>query len=702
MIRTIALGVTAIFVVLVQSGCSSALDRVADAVLANEVRLDERVPPHTAHAILPSTDTIQILGGSGFGLSCSLPIGAQELAFFRSKAQGPISLQMRQACAFHDYCYRHGNATYGYTQGDCDQIFQEQAFRLCRLILTAESIAECETNARKLVLAVRLGGAGSFKTARAVEVSDVSTFFEFDAYPARARAYRVARVADAPENWVANGIESKAAYVFEIQPSGTQLTIYGWRKDGGRSTVCALFNLPGAFGKMSLAPTLARTTGKAGTYEDWLMWWRGRSLANTEGQFTFLAPGRASLRDWEEFAGGFAPVSNPSCPKSEPLWNVEKKESAPSVASFVSPKFRKEFSEIHRVSDSAPNQLRLMGLTAGSNCATQRNKRDNKTKALMCILDVQLDVVARVFTTATYPIAESDCGPSCGDRYRNFVAPPWVLGGAEPHVIWSRRGTKNGDGYGGQATLRRYMVAPSNGQDAIPLGQMIIPGLKEDHEPIALLDTDVTGPTFLSLQIEPRGKLLQLAFPKAIPEQVPARSTPLPPVPLCPLSLDAEWLQRPAILFRHSGADAFHLILTRVDVLAMDMNKIRVDNLALNADLKVTAVRISAKGTCEVGKIQSFKLSATSQEIEDVKELLKDRDTCRGTEPKGCEVQAIDDAKIMVGKFAARTRGGQLILADVTNDEIPDLVLDWQLDRGPVLIPGVAGNSPRELLRFAF
>ncbi|MDX4008846.1 hypothetical protein QYP00_20055, partial [Pseudomonas aeruginosa] len=149
------------------SGCAGVFDRIADTLLANEVRFDDRETPRTAYAIPASADALQTLGGQGGGLSCSLPPGTQALAFRRGARQAPIALQMRQACAFHDYCYRHGNATYGYSQADCDFMLQQQAFRLCKYINPEHSIDSCETNARKVTLGVRLGGFGSFKRARA-------------------------------------------------------------------------------------------------------------------------------------------------------------------------------------------------------------------------------------------------------------------------------------------------------------------------------------------------------------------------------------------------------------------------------------------------------------------------------------------------------------------------------------------------------
>jgi hypothetical protein len=64
-------------------GCSGVFDKIADTVLANEVRFDDREAPRTAYAIKASADNVQLLGGQGNGLSCSLPPGTQALAFGR-------------------------------------------------------------------------------------------------------------------------------------------------------------------------------------------------------------------------------------------------------------------------------------------------------------------------------------------------------------------------------------------------------------------------------------------------------------------------------------------------------------------------------------------------------------------------------------------------------------------------------------------
>src|SRR3569832_1374289 len=96
---TLAVGL-GIVVMSSVSGCASLFDGIANTLLANEVRQDDREAPHTARALLPGSEEMQLVGGKGEGLSCSLPPGAQALAFDRDpKKQAPIALQMRQACA---------------------------------------------------------------------------------------------------------------------------------------------------------------------------------------------------------------------------------------------------------------------------------------------------------------------------------------------------------------------------------------------------------------------------------------------------------------------------------------------------------------------------------------------------------------------------------------------------------------------------
>lgn len=106
----------------------------ADQILANAIRPSGREMPTTSDAIPYASADIQIVGGMGLGINCSLPPMLEGLAFPTRNEASPIGLRMRQACSYHNYCYRHGAATYGYTQADCDFALQVQAFRLCSFI----------------------------------------------------------------------------------------------------------------------------------------------------------------------------------------------------------------------------------------------------------------------------------------------------------------------------------------------------------------------------------------------------------------------------------------------------------------------------------------------------------------------------------------------------------------------------------------
>ena len=105
---------------------------------------------------------VSTIGGSGEGLNCSLPALVQHrsstAARTRTDKHHLVLQRFRQACVFHDLCYRHGLATYGYNQNDCDRILQNEAFRLCLYIRngTAESQRgqRCQTDS-KLVLGGR-------------------------------------------------------------------------------------------------------------------------------------------------------------------------------------------------------------------------------------------------------------------------------------------------------------------------------------------------------------------------------------------------------------------------------------------------------------------------------------------------------------------------------------------------------------------
>lgn len=182
-------------------GCAHVGGLVSNGLYADlESPNRNEYPPVTS--FFPGSASVQsLLGGKGEGVSCSIP--PVLTAFFQSigSDDSPVGLQFRQACAFHDMCYRHGAATYGYDQKDCDFLLQEHSFRICQQIYRLDQksddpmniIEECQDNARRVLLGVRLGGSGAFQAGPS------STYFEFDPLPRDADDFVISRVVREPQ-----------------------------------------------------------------------------------------------------------------------------------------------------------------------------------------------------------------------------------------------------------------------------------------------------------------------------------------------------------------------------------------------------------------------------------------------------------------------------------------------------------------------
>jgi hypothetical protein len=178
-------------------------DPLIDAIYKNVDDLNDGEMPTTVTSFPSGPDVVGILGGSGEGLNCSLPRGTD--IFFDGSPdltgnRRLVRQQFRQACVAHDLCYRHGLATYGYTQNDCDRILQNQAFRLCKYMRTEKGLNEsksaiserCQQDSKKILAGVSIGGFGSYRAW------DRSTFFEYDSDPVRSNFFSVSRVVDHP------------------------------------------------------------------------------------------------------------------------------------------------------------------------------------------------------------------------------------------------------------------------------------------------------------------------------------------------------------------------------------------------------------------------------------------------------------------------------------------------------------------------
>ncbi len=115
---------------------------LADSLYKNVDDISDGEMPATVASFQSGPEVVSTIGGSGEGLNCSLP--AITNIFFdgsrdANKKRQLVLQRFRQACVFHDLCYRHGLATYRYNQNDCDRILQNAAFRLCQYVRNGEA-----------------------------------------------------------------------------------------------------------------------------------------------------------------------------------------------------------------------------------------------------------------------------------------------------------------------------------------------------------------------------------------------------------------------------------------------------------------------------------------------------------------------------------------------------------------------------------
>lgn len=501
-------------------------DNLSNIILANAIGPEDLELPHVAYPMRQSADHIQTQGGQGQGLNCSLPLGFDWLAFPRANGVSPISLRMRQACVFHDYCYRHGAATYGYTQADCDYMLQEQAFRLCSQIHANASISRCETAARKVTLGVRLGGAGSFKRADANASLIGSTYFEFDPYPLRSPVYQSVRVADTPADWRRDGASAKAYFLFSIKQSGMEVRIVA-TGDQGRQ-FCQVIDLSNSQDIVAVPPLVVRS---AADQSDWLVWWRRTGLNSTEGTFAGIRPATATLEDWITAFGAVRVVESADCvarlPREMPPAFAVRKSAVP-VSMFVdfTPKYERVGWEDNNVEQyvekdtlvsefipqfpgGAPSRTKLplvlYGLTTHG-CADGEDRGS-------CLAEIEIDPSSNAHMARYEPYVSHDArcigrthrlfdaaakvrGKEVCDRYRNYNHAPMIAArDGRPELVWVRRGNSAGDDYSTTATLRRAARRdssdPARGDEVSGLDNFEsyrLDDYSEELEPSALVD----------------------------------------------------------------------------------------------------------------------------------------------------------------------------------------------------------------------
>ncbi len=576
-VKFVAYGITTIFAVIGIVTCVALaaiyyrMDffgrLISDRLLANAAISTRGTMPPTGGQVPYSSADVQIVGGRGEGLSCSLPSQVARRAFPPQKGRASIELEMRQACAMHDYCYRHGAATYGYTQADCDFILQEQAFQLCYFIERAREAeqpdnakSKCIRDAQLVTLGVRVGGSDSFRSispsihALSVGLEEkpgvdgpASTYFEYDPYPVRSQSYTIFRIADAP-NLDEKLTGRKRVYAFSMRPSGVFLSV---AMTSGQMWQKAI--LPGDPAYL-VTPPLVVQTRHAGRSEDWFVWWQRRSLGETGGRLLGIAPGRATINDWRclYFVGmpGSMRDNYTSCNSKEDALFVAEiglKDAGDALISEIMP------SSVGQVTKDI---LRLSAMQTQS-CASDGSNG-------LCFLDIAINISsdAREQPQKPLPFADEFAPKFLGrpqfeaDPYRNFAQDPIILnpdGGPEPVIIWSRRDTD----FGTVAGLRRLGIDRSkvaSGYDqAASRGFLNIDQLSELNEPSFIVERKSTSPLLVS--VVPEGdkssyfRLSQWRLPPLSRQGVIRHSPRVDPEPpKCASRIENTWLARPPIV----------------------------------------------------------------------------------------------------------------------------------------------------------
>lgn len=577
---------------------------VSSRVFANILIPNDHEYPRTAFAIPNNSGSVQSIGGQGIGLSCSLPWGADTLMFSRKKHDSPVSLQYRQACAFHDYCYRHGAATYGYTQADCDYLLLEHTIRLCKQINSKDSEqnnskdswTDCMDRAKLVALGVRLGGNVPFKRTdsasetkaheedpkrfASLETETSSSYFEFDPYPVGSPGYTVYRIADAPNNWPLGA--TKALYQFEIRPSGTRLTISG-RTHGG-ITLCAGVVLPGDFNHMNVAPNVLKFVSDT-SERDKFVWWRRYKLSGTGGNFAELLPSIASIGEWRSIFPGATAFNPKNCSVVQLPSKVEKNNST---------KISDKLGEVNLTSSyfypyffHSRDDFRLISPVI---CASKKGQ-------VLCYSDFQKvsgsenDDAAFRYDKEPYIVRDNIYDHTKDqDAYRSFVSSPFLYAnGPDPIIAMLRRGESDGRGYGNSAFLRRQ-THRLGGKMSEDFGILHLTDFGEENEPVSMLGQDGKATRLFSFTVKERGccflktetvVMKTWVFPedKALPTEDTckenndnpgcyegkATATPVTPVSVTIENLDKEWLVRPPAIFQTSMGAAL-VAFTKIEL----------------------------------------------------------------------------------------------------------------------------------------
>lgn len=451
--------------------------------------------PATADVPLVSSIEMAALGGRGEGISCSLP-AATAWAFRDGPPPDPddnaatpksrranASLQFRQACLKHDLCYRHGAATYGYTQAQCDNFLAEDAFRICRQIYDKDSSQDwCRTQARKVLGGVTLGGAAAFRSVgiadelfqvrdpkRRDDQLSVSTYLEYDPYPVGSARYYAPRLLDV-------GADSE----FQAEPNckaDTKVLVTYWRRGGGgRTTYRCLRQVGESWTLISLPSSRSnpatevdfRPTAPVIADDDGLKIWcrREDDSKPTDGRI-MRYPAQAKP-DW---FGGCKQL--PSETEGPPPSHPQNMFDPDTASVFFLPRIE---NQLYDIATLYPHDETRPGHTV---CQVRFRKAGN--------------------TVPHYSVELPNAAGPDSDCYRWTVTAPQFIARDDGRIdaLFFRRGESDGAGYATKLDVSRITLAADGTiSPATPLMQL---ELGEEDEPFVAVPQGESGIALLSI-----------------------------------------------------------------------------------------------------------------------------------------------------------------------------------------------------------
>lgn len=539
-------------------------DQTAGLIYKNVESIKDREYPPTAQPIPYTSAELLQFGGRGMGINCSLPDIIAPLFFERNAREAPVSLQFRQACAYHDYCYRHGAATYGFSQAQCDHLLQEHAFRLCKQIYTSER--DCEVDAKKVLLGVRMFGAGAFRPRPSIDIDQEtqdnllnqwSSYFEFDHQPQWVEKYSVVRVADAPAS---QGL-AKAAYLFDVKPSGIRVQALTMAPNGGFVPVAPLdapvdapFTIPASYAFLTSAPLFVKSDS-----EDWFVWWQRRSRTGTGGRFVFLRPRTATHSDWISVFTAKSTDCSMGAPPNTAVFHCEPKRDL-------------EFLQL-RPRISHDNALRLTA-TAAHSCGSGTNQSP-------CFVEIEFNPETGNVAYTRHRMHIPGCADKMNsangipisahcDRYRHFVSAPIQNWGETQlaEVVALRRGQdESGAKYKNTISPSRSNSGCSLTEDSARCtSNLNTIRISEADEPIHGLYPEKPLRHMLSFRLkdpekpDERFDLVRIDLDN---DEDPSSVEVDPLVCEMPAEINGEWLAVPASVLRRSRQGDYLIVLLR-------------------------------------------------------------------------------------------------------------------------------------------